>query len=191
MLSGSGRTLANLLAHTQSGRLRARIGLVIASAECVGAQRAREAGIETRVMPGVIPHDELASVLLRHRVRWVVLAGYLKLLRVPPAFRGRITNIHPSLLPAFGGKGMHGMHVHSAVLASGATTSGCSVHLVDEHFDTGPILGQMRCPVLASDTPESLAARVFACECALYPRVLARLFAGECVVPQLLPAEQP
>jgi phosphoribosylglycinamide formyltransferase-1 len=191
LLSGSGRTLDNLLAHERRGSLPARIALVIASADCLGLHKARAANIPALLMPGTIPQDQLASHLAAHHIQFVALAGYLKLLRIPRAFQGRITNIHPSLLPAFGGKGMHGMHVHRAVLASGATTSGCTVHLVDDQFDTGPVLAQMRCPVLTTDTPESLAARVFDCECALYPRTLAQLITGRIVVPQLLPAEAP
>jgi folate-dependent phosphoribosylglycinamide formyltransferase PurN len=111
----------------------------------------------------------------------VVLAGYLKL--VPPGvvtrYRGRILNVHPALLPAFGGKGMYGRRVHEAVLASGARESGATVHLVDEVYDRGPILGQVRVPVLPGDDPERLAARVLEAEHRLLPAVvLAAAAAG-------------
>ena len=106
------------------------------------------------------------------------MAGFLHLVVVPPAFAGRVINIHPSLLPAFGGKGFHGMHVHRAVLERGCTISGCTVHLVDDEYDHGRILLQKAVPVLPDDTPESLAARVFAAECDALPEAIARIAAG-------------
>lgn len=176
LLSGSGRTLVNLAAAIAAGALRARIGLVIASKVCPGCDRARELGVEPVVIAGTIPADRLAAMLAEHRVDLVVLAGYLKMLAVPPGWAGRIVNIHPSLLPDFGGKGMYGHHVHEAVLAAGRTESGCTVHLVDEHYDRGPILAQARVPVLPGDTPDTLAARVFEAECRTYPvAIQARL----------------
>lgn len=177
MLSGSGRTLVNLLEHVRRGALPASIELAIASKECLGAHRAREAGIATVVMPGVIAAEELGRVLREHRIDLVALAGYLKLVRVPRGFEGRIVNIHPALLPAFGGAGMYGHHVHEAVLRAGAKESGCTVHLVDEQYDHGRTLLQRRCAVLPGDTAETLAARVFAEECVAYPQALAALIA--------------
>jgi phosphoribosylglycinamide formyltransferase-1 len=103
----------------------------------------------------------------------IALCGWLKKLAVPPRWEGRILNIHPALLPAFGGPGMWGMHVHRAVLAAGAAESGCTVHLVDSLYDHGRILAQARVPVLASDTPEGLQQRVYAQEMRLYPQALA------------------
>ncbi|MFL5495364.1 MAG: formyltransferase family protein, partial [Gemmatimonadales bacterium] len=118
----------------------------------------------------------------------VVLAGYLKLVPAPVIvrFRNRILNIHPALLPAFGGKGMYGHRVHEAVLASGARESGATVHLVDEAYDRGPVLGQARVPVLPDDTPDRLAARVLEVEHRLLPAVvLAAAAAGRPVpIPQ-------
>jgi phosphoribosylglycinamide formyltransferase-1 len=102
----------------------------------------------------------------------VCLAGWLHLVRIPPDFRHRVLNIHPALLPAFGGKGMYGRHVHEAVLASGAKVSGCTVHFADDTYDTGPILVQKAVPVLDDDTPETLASRVFAAECDAYPEAI-------------------
>jgi phosphoribosylglycinamide formyltransferase 1 len=178
MLSGAGRTLANLLDEIAAGRLPATVDLVIASRECPGAARAREAGIETLIMPGVIPAAQLGDVLAARRIDWVALAGYLKLIRIPPRYRGRIVNIHPALLPDFGGPGMFGRRVHEAVLASGRNESGCTVHLCDEEFDRGDIILQRSCPVLPGDTPETLADRVFELERGVYPEALRRLIRG-------------
>jgi formyltetrahydrofolate-dependent phosphoribosylglycinamide formyltransferase len=177
MLSGSGRTLLNLIESIRGGRLPASIVVVIASRECLGAQRARAAGVPVQVLPGVIDPAQLADLLAQHRVDLVVLAGYLKLIRIPPAFEGRIVNIHPALLPAFGGPGMYGDRVHEAVLRAGATASGCTVHLIDDHYDRGRILLQKSCPVLPGDTAHTLADRVFALECLAYPEALAALIA--------------
>lgn len=178
MLSGSGRTLLNLLRAIERGEVPARIVLVLASRECLGAQRAREAGIETLVMPGEIGAGALEATLAARDVDWVVLAGYLRKLRIPARYRGRVVNIHPALLPSFGGEGMYGDHVHRAVLASGVKESGCTVHLCDEAYDEGPIVLQRRCPVEIGDTPETLAARVFALECEAYPAALRLLLSG-------------
>jgi formyltetrahydrofolate-dependent phosphoribosylglycinamide formyltransferase len=177
LLSGSGRTLLNLLDAIDAGRLHAEIPLVIASRECPGAQRARERGLRVEVVPGVIPAADLQHRLAARRIAWVVLAGYLKYVSIPPEYAGRVVNIHPALLPRHGGRGMHGRHVHEAVLAAGDAESGCTVHLVDDEYDRGPILLQLRCPVLPGDTPDTLAARVFEQECIAYPEALRRLLA--------------
>jgi formyltetrahydrofolate-dependent phosphoribosylglycinamide formyltransferase len=179
LLSGGGRTLLNLLDHIRNGSLPASVELVIASRECPGAERARQAGLRTLVIPGVIPAARLDALLQEHRIDWVVLAGYLRLLPVPGSYAGRIVNIHPALLPDFGGPGMYGDRVHDAVIRSGATESGCTVHLVDHEYDRGPVVLQRRCPVLPGDTPHELAARVFSLECRAYPEALRRLIAGE------------
>lgn len=179
MLSGSGRTLVNLQKVIDEGRLDAKIVLVIASRECLGAERARGMGLETIVEPGVIPAWRVEELLGPREVEWVALAGYLKLVKIPERYRGRFVNIHPALLPKFGGAGMHGHHVHEAVIKAGEKESGCTVHLCDEHFDTGQILLQKRCSVLAGDTAETLAARVFELECEAYPEALGKLFAEE------------
>ena len=100
------------------------------------------------------------------------MAGFLSLVEIPDDFAGRVINIHPSLLPAFGGKGFHGHHVHEAVIARGCTVSGCTVHLVDNEYDHGRVLLQEAVRVLPDDTPDSLAARVFATECELLPRAI-------------------
>ncbi len=116
----------------------------------------------------------LLHTLESHAVELIALAGYLK--KVPPAvvhaYRGRILNIHPALLPKFGGPGMYGLHVHRALLQAGETYTGASVHLVDEEYDTGPVIAQIRIPISPDDTPESLAARLLPYEHELYPLVL-------------------
>ena len=178
MISGGGRTLENLVVHIERGSLRAEIGLVIASSACPGAERARARGLPTLVVPGVIEPNTLARMLHDHNVGWVTLAGYLKLLRIPAGFEGRAVNIHPALLPSFGGAGMYGRRVHAAVLDAGCKVSGCTVHLCDDAYDRGPILAQRACEVREDDTPESLAARVFALECDLYPVILQALLDG-------------
>ena len=179
MISGGGRTLVNLLDRIADGTLAARIPLVIASRECPGAQRARERGVgSVLVMPGRIPASRLEAVLAEHGIDWVVLAGYLHLLEIPPRYQGRVVNIHPALLPEFGGSGMHGRRVHEAVLASGRAESGCTVHLCDAEYDGGPIVLQKRCPIFPGDTPEALAARVFELELKAYPEALRMLLSG-------------
>lgn len=176
MISGSGRTALNLLDAIDAGRLEANLALVISSSpSAVGVARCAARGLTVEVIPGRIPRDTLEQVLRAHKIDWVVLAGYLKLVDIPASYQGRVVNIHPALLPRFGGAGMHGSHVHTAVLASGDRRSGCTVHLCDDRFDTGPIVLQMSCPVLAGDTPETLAQRVFALECKAYPLALASL----------------
>ncbi len=139
-----------------------------------------------RRIPGLVLRDpsdsaEWLGALERQSVELVVLAGYLKLVPagVIARFRGRIINVHPALLPSFGGKGMYGRRVHEAVLASGARESGATVHLVDEVYDRGAILGQARVPVLPGDDPARLAARVLQVEHRLLPAaVLAAAAAG-------------
>lgn len=178
LISGGGRTLLNLAEHIRAGDLNASIALVIASAECPGAQKAREAGLVTLIIPGSIPAARLQGLLAEHRIDLVVLAGYLKLLDIPPGFQGRVVNIHPALLPRHGGPGMYGQRVHAAVLAASEPVSGCTVHLCDARYDTGPILLQATCPVLPGDTPESLAQRVFELEKVAYPKALQTLIQG-------------
>lgn len=175
--SGGGTNLQALIDHFHAAAdPAARVELVVASRAGIGAlDRAARAGVQGWVLPGGEDGEaELLRRLRDHRIDRIVLAGYLRL--VPPsvidAFRGRILNIHPALLPAFGGKGMYGIRVHEAVLASGALVSGATVHRVDEEYDRGEILGQWPVPVLPGDTPGSLAARVLAVEHRLLPRVV-------------------
>ncbi len=178
LISGGGRTLLNIHDHIRRGELGCEVPLVIASGPCPGVERARQRGLHVEVMPGRLAEGELAAILSRHAIDYVVLAGYLKLLPIPPAYRGRVVNIHPALLPRFGGPGMHGRHVHEAVLAAGEKESGCTVHFCDDRYDTGAIILQRRCPVLAGDSPETLAARVFEEEKLAYPRAIRMLIEG-------------
>lgn len=178
LISGGGRTLANIEGAIHRRELNASISLVIASAECQGATLARERGFPVEIIPGVISRETLDERLKAHRIDWIVLAGYLKLLNIPASYRGRVINIHPALLPKFGGHGMYGRKVHEAVLAAGEKETGCTVHFCDDQFDTGPIILQRTCPVLPGDTPETLAARVFEEEKRAYPEAIARLIAG-------------
>lgn len=178
LLSGSGRTLANLLAHIDSGLLVAEVALVIASRPCRGAEIGREAGIETLEIAGNIPAARLGEMLRSRGIDLVVLAGYMRLIDIPEGFEGKVVNIHPALLPKYGGTGMYGDRVHRAVIEAGDAESGCTVHLCDDAYDTGPIILQKRCPVLAGDTPESLAARVFELEKQAYPEALQLILSG-------------
>ncbi len=172
LISGGGRTALNIADEIDAGRLNAEIALVIASRECVGADRCRERALPVVVERGVIPEPRLTEILDEARADLVCLAGYLKLLPIPNAWRGRILNIHPALLPKFGGPGMFGDRVHRAALEAGEQISGCTVHLCTDEFDRGPIVVQRTCPVLPDDTPETLAARVFEQECVAYPEAI-------------------
>jgi phosphoribosylglycinamide formyltransferase 1 len=173
-VSGGG---SNLLALLESLRNfgGAKVVLVLSNrASAGGLRHAGAFGVPSAVFRDPAVGDEWLELLGQHQVDLIVLAGYLKL--VPPAviaaYRGRIINIHPALLPSFGGPGMYGLRVHQAVLASGAKVSGCTVHLVDEVYDRGPILAQSRVPVLPGDTAETLAARVLEAEHRLLPAVV-------------------
>jgi formyltetrahydrofolate-dependent phosphoribosylglycinamide formyltransferase len=175
LVSGGGTNLQALLDSLHDSAI-ARVTRVISNRPDAGAlARARRAGVPTTVLRDPADGAELLAAL--EGMQLVVLAGYLKL--VPAAvvsqFRGRMINIHPALLPDFGGAGMYGRRVHEAVLASGTTESGATVHLVDEAFDRGEILAQERVPVSPTDTPESLAARVLEAEHRLLPRVVLEL----------------
>lgn len=198
--SGGGSNLQSLLDH-QRADPPWRIRLVVADRPGIGAlERAERARVPSTVIrtkdrdPADVAAETL-SALGTHAIDVVFLAGYLKLLPGPmvSAFRRRILNIHPALLPAFGGKGMYGVHVHHAVLASGVRLSGPTVHLVDEEYDRGTILAQWPVPVLVDDTPETLAGRVLQAEHGLYPlvadHVCRRILEGREPEPLALPGE--
>ena len=175
LVSGGGTNLQALLDALRDSAV-ARVACVVASAAGAGAlERARRAGVRTVVLTD--PEDPAELVTATGDARLVVLAGYVK--RIPPAavarLRWRVINIHPALLPAFGGPGMYGRRVHEAVLASGATLSGATVHYVDEEYDRGPIIAQWPVPVRPHDTPETLAARVLEVEHRLLPQVVLEL----------------
>lgn len=178
--SGGGTNLQALLdrfGEDRGGAGVARVALVVSDRADAGAlERAARAGVETRVIDvrgrdqGEVG-EEILEALRAAGIDLVVLAGYLRLMppEVVRAFRGRMLNIHPALLPAFGGRGMYGAHIHRAVIAAGCTVTGVTVHFVDERYDTGPILVQWPVPVLAGDSAEVLAARVLAVEHRLLP----------------------
>ena len=183
LASGSGTNLQAILDHFASlhGRAPGRVVLVVSDRKDAGAlDRARHAGAEAVHLPASQSNAELGALLSEHEIRVVALAGYLRLIPadVTRTFRGRIVNVHPALLPKFGGSGMYGMKVHEAVLASGAKESGATVHFVDDQYDRGTIIARAKVPVLAGDTPSSLAARVLKEEHTLYPKVVAALCAG-------------
>ncbi len=178
LVSGGGTNLQALLEALHESRI-AQVVRVISNRPDAGAlARARRAGVATTVLRNVNDPGELVTAL--GDAQLVVLAGYLKLVHasVVARFRGRMINIHPALLPDFGGPGMYGRRVHEAVLASGAKESGATVHLVDEEFDRGEIIGQERVPVEPGDTPDALAARVLAAEHKLLPKVVLDLAKG-------------
>ncbi|MBT8396108.1 MAG: phosphoribosylglycinamide formyltransferase [Gemmatimonadetes bacterium] len=198
--SGGGSNFQSLLDYLPDDG-PGRIDLLISDRESAGAlDRAEKAGVGQQIIPvkgrslDAVALETL-EVLEEHEIDVVLLAGYLRL--IPPvvvqAFPKLILNIHPALLPAFGGKGMWGHHVHEAVLASGATFSGPTIHFVDEEYDTGAILAQWPVPVLPGDTPDTLAARVLKVEHILYPLAADHLCRaverGEAVTRLALPGE--
>ena len=180
-ISGRGSNLEALLRALPPGA-PAEIVLVVSDrAAATGLAHARSRKIPTTVLPDPADAAGWLDLLREHQIDLLVLAGYLRLVPAPvvAAYRGRIINTHPSLLPAFGGKGMYGERVHQAVLESGARETGVTIHLVDEGYDRGAVLAQSRVPVLRDDTAERLAARVLEVEHRLLPAaVLAAAAAG-------------
>lgn len=182
LVSGSGRTLQNLIDRIADGSLKASIEIVIASRAGLEAEsRARRASIDYKVIEqksfGNIQDfsDRIFDRCDRSKIDLVCLAGWLCRLKIPRRYDNRVLNIHPSLLPKFGGLGMFGLRVHEAVLQSGETESGCTVHFVNDEYDLGPIILQYKCPVMADDTAETLARRVFVEECLAYPEAIRSL----------------
>jgi formyltetrahydrofolate-dependent phosphoribosylglycinamide formyltransferase len=186
LVSGQGRgsNMAAIIDACQRGEIDGKVVLVIGTRdEAPALQRATEKGVSTEVVsPSKLGEEEYARRLLQTlgdaQVDLVCLAGFMRLLPPPVvhAYAGRVMNIHPALLPLFGGKGMYGEHVHRAVLESGMKVSGCTVHFVDESYDTGPIILQRCVPVEEEDTWETLAARVLAQEHQAYVQAV-KLFA--------------
>ena len=184
LISGGGTTLMNLLEKIRAGQLDAEFPIVIASKEdCRGVERARDAGLKCEP----VVRAEFDSVeSFSHRifelcreaeVDLVILGGFLSLVQVPADFEHKVINIHPSLIPAFCGKGFHGHHVHEAVLERGAKVSGCTVHFANNEYDAGPIILQKVVPVMDGDTPNTLQKRVFEAECEAFPEAI-RMFAS-------------
>ncbi|HET6247348.1 MAG TPA: phosphoribosylglycinamide formyltransferase [Tepidisphaeraceae bacterium] len=185
LVSGSGTTLQNMIDLVAAKQLDVQLRLVIGSRpEVRGLQRAAAAKIMNFAVARADFHNCAAfskavfSLCDDAEVDLVCLGGWLCLLEIPPKYQGRVMNIHPALLPSFGGKGMYGMRVHQAVIAQGCKVSGCTVHFVDAGYDTGPIIIQRTCPVLEDDTADTLAHRVFEEEKIAYPEALRLFQAG-------------
>ena len=182
LLSGRGSTLQNLIDLRAAGRFPLDLALVVASRpDAPGLGRARDAGLAHAVEPPGPRETHSERVFARVResgATLVALAGWMHLLRIPDDFRRRVLNVHPSLLPAFGGRGMYGGRVHAAVHASGAKVTGCTVHFADDTYDTGPVVAQACVGIGDADTPEAIAAKVGALEREVYPRAILRVAAG-------------
>jgi len=183
LISGSGRTLQNFIDLIERGELPARVEVVVSSrADVQGVERARRHGRPVEIVPRKnYPSEEsfsdaITGILDRYAPDLALLAGFMSFYRIPPRWLGKVLNIHPALLPRFGGAGMYGHRVHEAVLAAGEKETGCTVHFADNQYDHGPIVLQRKVPVLPNDTPDSLAERVFREELSAYPEAV-RLFA--------------
>lgn len=184
LLSGAGTTLQNLIDRSRTGDPYDIVVVIGSKPDAYGLERARKADIPAvalarKEFPDTDAYNEaLWTEIRKHDVTHVVLAGFLHMLRVPDDFRQKIVNIHPALLPSFGGKEMYGLHVHEAVLEYGAKITGCTVHFVDERYDTGPIILQKCLPVRDDDTPETLQARVQEAEREALPEALRIIAEG-------------
>lgn len=185
LVSGGGTTLVNLSEKIAAGELRAELAVAICSnRSAYDKLSARGLGLPVHLVSRKDHADTagfseaIFKILREADVDLACLAGFLSLLSIPDDFNYRVLNIHPALLPAFGGKGMFGHHVHEAVVASGCKTSGCTVHFADQTYDTGQVLVQRSCPVLPDDTPDTLAARVFQQECLAYPEAIRLIAQG-------------
>jgi formyltetrahydrofolate-dependent phosphoribosylglycinamide formyltransferase len=183
LISGGGTTLQNFIDKIAEGSLDAGISVVVATRRKIaGVERAEKAGLPVEVVmrrdydTAEAFSEDLTEAIERHDVDLVVLSGFLSKWLFPPRWAGRVLNVHPGLLPKYGGQGMFGHHVHEAVLAAGESESGCTVIIADHEYDHGPTVIERRVPVLPGDTADDLAARVFHAECEAYPEAI-RLFA--------------
>ncbi|TVQ93871.1 MAG: phosphoribosylglycinamide formyltransferase [Bacteroidetes bacterium] len=177
--SGSGTNAQNMIEYFRNHDA-IKISLIVSNnPDAFVLKRAEKEKMPKVILSGKDWEEKgkAAKVLQDHQIDFIVLAGYLRLLPswLIRQYPGKIVNIHPALLPAYGGKGMYGEHVHRAVIASGDKQSGISIHLVNEEYDKGAIIFQARCPVLPSDTPETLAARIHELEYEHYPRVVEKV----------------
>lgn len=191
LASHSGSNVQAIIDAIKQGKLDARPCVVISNnSNAYVLERSKKEGIPFyHISSKHYPNEEvldqkILEILIKHNVDIVILAGYMKKVgpKVLSHFRNRVLNIHPALLPKFGGKGMFGKFVHEAVIKAGEKESGCTVHLVDEHYDQGRILGQIKVPVFPDDTPETLVERVLAEEHRLYPMILQKIANGEIVL---------
>jgi phosphoribosylglycinamide formyltransferase-1 len=183
LISGGGTTLMNILEYINQGRLNAEVAIVISSRSTVaGVDRAKNAGLDVKIIrkKDHVDIDEFSRHIEEEldiaKVELVIQGGWLCLWKIPARYEYRVMNIHPALLPSFGGQGMWGHHVHEAVLKAGCKISGCTVHFCTNEYDKGPIVVQRACEVKNDDTPDTLAARVFEQECIAYPQAI-KLFA--------------
>lgn len=179
LISGSGRSLQNFSELISDGKLHAEIAVVISSkAGAYGIERCKKLNLPCFVIPRLkyrtTPEfsDAIAEILDKYAVELVVMAGFIHLFRISERYAGKVMNIHPALLPEFGGKGFYTDRVHEAVIKSGAVVSGCTVHFASNEYDRGPIILQRKVPILPGDTPHALADRVFAEECKAYPEAI-------------------
>lgn len=184
LISGGGTTVLNLLDKIDAGQLDGEIVVAIASRPCKGIDRLARRGLAVSVIsPKEIGDRQAYSSAIAKRldeaeVGLVCLAGFLSLWQIPPRYEGKVMNIHPALLPDFGGQGMYGHFVHEAVLAAGCKVSGCTVHFGTNEYDAGPIILQKSVPVLPGDDAETLAGRVFSAEQEAYPEAIGLFAAG-------------
>jgi formyltetrahydrofolate-dependent phosphoribosylglycinamide formyltransferase len=179
LVSGTGRHLQNFIDLGANGELDARVEVVVSSLrDAYAVERARAAGIPTHIVrrrdfdSQEAFSEAVTAALEPYSPDLILGAGYLQRYIFPPKYAGRVLQIHPGLLPKYGGQGMYGHHVHEAVLAAGEQESGCTVFIADHEYDRGPALVERRVPVLPGDTPDTLAARVFEAECEAYPEAV-------------------
>lgn len=181
LVSGGGSNLQSIIDKSKSGELQCKVEVVIGDRECYGVERAKEAGIDGYTLDRKVLKKELCreidKIVSEREVDLIVLAGFLSIIdeEFVNKWKGRIINIHPSLLPKFGGPGMYGIRVHEAVLKAGEQESGCTVHYVDTGVDSGEIIAQKRVKVLEGDTPEILQKRVLVEEHKLLPESIAKI----------------
>ncbi len=181
LVSGGGSNLQSIIDKSQSGELQCKVEVVIGDRECYGVERAKEAGIDGYTLDRKVLKKELCreidKIVSERGIDLIVLAGFLSIIdeEFVNKWKGRIINIHPSLLPKFGGPGMYGIRVHEAVLKAGEQESGCTVHYIDTGVDSGEIIAQKRVKVLEGDTPEILQKRVLVEEHKLLPESIAKI----------------
>jgi phosphoribosylglycinamide formyltransferase-1 len=189
LISGGGTTLMNILNYIRKGWLNAEVTVVISSrSEVAGVEKVKNAGLNVKIIRKKDYSDvdefskRIEEELVAANVDLVVQGGWLCLWKIPKRFENRVMNIHPALLPSFGGQGMWGRHVHEAVLAAGCKISGCTVHFCTNEYDKGPIIVQRACEVKETDSPDTLAARVFQQECIAYPQAIKLFAEGRIIV---------
>jgi phosphoribosylglycinamide formyltransferase-1 len=189
LISGGGTTLMNILDYIKKDKLNAEVAVVISSRSTVaGVEKARKAGLDVKIIrkkdyPDIDQFSKrIEEVLVEANVDLVIQGGWLCLWKISSRYENCVMNIHPALLPSFGGQGMWGHHVHEAVLKAGCKVSGCTVHFCTNEYDKGPIIVQRACEVRYNDTPDTLAARVFKQECIAYPQAIQLFADGRLVI---------